>query len=368
VLSSDTVAAAGSRVDATWDTLVGTADRRTAPGETLILTYHRVADPKRDLWSLSVSPERFAAQVDALAARYDIVPLVRASEPAERRRRVVITFDDGYADNLGAAHLLASKGVPATFFITVGQLGRAQFWWDELGRILFGGFDLPESVSVVIAGERLTLPLRPAGRQQQDRPEWRAWQPPSTPLEHTFTHLYNRLLPLDHDDRARALADLAAATSVPQEQRDDMRALTAAEFLELSALEGVEIGAHTVTHPQLARLPSDRQRDEIVASRLALEEMVGKRVASFAYPNGRRGVDFDEVTMELVAEAGFRFACASEGGPVRPTDRPLDLPRWMVNDWEADDLVSAVEAAFRAGSPGMWRRTRSLRARLAGSS
>src|SRR5579872_3705746 len=108
-----------------------------APG--LILLYHRVAEGvAADLFSVTVSPRRFAEQVDALAAEYDVVPLTEVFSGSPHRPVIAITFDDGYADNLDAARLLAARDLPATFFLTSGQLGSdREFWWDELARLVF---------------------------------------------------------------------------------------------------------------------------------------------------------------------------------------------------------------------------------------
>jgi peptidoglycan/xylan/chitin deacetylase (PgdA/CDA1 family) len=335
--------------------LVGSPEANGSGGrDTLILMYHRVAHPEADLWSLAVTPTHFADHVDALSALYDVVPLRRALEPAFGGKRVVITFDDGYADNLDAARLLADRGVPATFFLTVGQLGTGQeFWWDHLGRILLTTGKLPETIALEVGGEQLTLELGPDAiltrEEAAQRSGWRAWQAPSTTREHAYVELYRRLRPLEHSERARVLVDLAERAGLARADRPRMRALTVEEVAELSALNGMEIGAHTMTHPQLALLSPDRQHEEILGSRRALEEIVGSQVETFAYPYGKRGVDYSAETIEVVAEAGFQLACASEGGALGPSEAHLDLSRWMVCDWEADVLTRQIEMAF-AGS------------------
>src|SRR4030095_13148077 len=88
---------------------------------TLVLLYHRVAHLERDPYGLAVHPDRFAEQCRVLGHRCDVV---RLSETNGRSPQVVITFDDGYADNGGEARaVLQAAGLPATFFITAGRLG-----------------------------------------------------------------------------------------------------------------------------------------------------------------------------------------------------------------------------------------------------
>ncbi len=109
---------------------------QTRRGRTLILAYHNVAPdalPAAGDRSLHVAETTFAAQLDLLAERCDVVPLssVLADPPAGSRPRVAITFDDAYrgALTLGGAALRA-RGLPATMFVPPALLGRPSFWWD----------------------------------------------------------------------------------------------------------------------------------------------------------------------------------------------------------------------------------------------
>jgi peptidoglycan/xylan/chitin deacetylase (PgdA/CDA1 family) len=87
-----------------------------------VLLYHRVTDLKHDPHGLAVRPDRFAEHCEVLRRRCDVVPL---GAPMASVRQVAITFDDGYADNAGdARRILAAAGLPATFFVTVGRVGK----------------------------------------------------------------------------------------------------------------------------------------------------------------------------------------------------------------------------------------------------
>lgn len=69
---------------------------------------------------------------------------------------------------------------------------------------------------------------------------------------------------------------------------------------------GIEIGAHTHTHPQLDTLSEAAAWDEIARSKWQLEEYLGHRIESFAYPHGYHSAQ----VRQLVARAGFSSACA----------------------------------------------------------
>jgi peptidoglycan-N-acetylglucosamine deacetylase len=78
-----------------------------------------------------------------------------------------------------------------------------------------------------------------------------------------------------------------------------------------------EIGAHTLTHPDLTRLSRAAKKDEIEGGKKWLEDVIGKPVAMFCYPFGR----FDAEAKGLVAEAGFKGARTTRQFVVAP---PVD--------------------------------------------
>src|SRR4029453_10445718 len=115
----------------------------------LILMYHRVTELPNDPYLLAVTPKHFAEQLEVIR-RYGVPMRLRQMVEALKdgkvpRRAVVITFDDGYADNLYTAKpLLERYEIPATVFMTTGHIGCPhEFWWDELDRLLLQPGTLP---------------------------------------------------------------------------------------------------------------------------------------------------------------------------------------------------------------------------------
>lgn len=87
---------------------------------------------------------------------------------------------------------------------------------------------------------------------------------------------------------------------------------------------GHSIGSHTRTHPRLTRIPVAQAREEIGASRKALEDRFGARVEHFCYPYG----DWNEAVRDLVAEAGYVTACTTEPGVNAAGQPPLSFRRF----------------------------------------
>jgi peptidoglycan/xylan/chitin deacetylase (PgdA/CDA1 family) len=120
--------------------------------------YHAVAEGCTDPWSLCVSPQRFARQLEVLrkhAQPTRLQQLVAAFHGGEiSRRAVIVTFDDGYADNLFSAKpLLESFDIPATVFLTAGYIGDSrEFWWDELDKLLLQPGTIPKILRLSVNG------------------------------------------------------------------------------------------------------------------------------------------------------------------------------------------------------------------------
>jgi peptidoglycan/xylan/chitin deacetylase (PgdA/CDA1 family) len=257
----------------------------------------------------------------------DVVPLAAVLE-RHRDRRVAITFDDGYADNAGAAlPALRAAGMPATVFVATDVLRGGELWWDRLEHLTLDATAPSGRLEIVVGRQPLTVDVRsPEGRARANRA------------------LSRRLRARPPAEITAALADIAAQVEVehaPCERHvmltvDDVRTIAGDPLID------IDIGAHTRSHANLGVLDVDSQRDEIVGSRDDLARVLGHRPAAFAYPFGMRG-SFDHRTEALVSEAGFVLACANVPGRVRARDR-FRLPRHIVPDCSGDELANLVDA------------------------
>lgn len=127
--------------------------------------------------------------------------------------------------------------------------------------------------------------------------------------------------------------------------RHHHRVMSHRQLAELHA-QGWEVGAHTLTHPYLTRLPPEDAHREIAQCREELQQLVGVEVCSFCYPYG----DFNGQVVQMVQEAGYRIACTVRKGLVRPRDDPFTLPRVPIA--YSDGATGLLYRLWRA-----WRRT-----------
>ena len=282
---------------------------------TLILCYHRVAEGVEDPFHLCVRPGNFAAHLEELSRAREPSTLDEISVPS-RRPRVVVTFDDGYRDNLTTALPIAeSKGVPITFFVASGILGNHNgFWWDRLGMLLRSRPPQVQEVDLPVGGRNVRLPLGSSG------------------IRADLDSVRRHLLPLRVPDIERALDAVSEQWQVSSAPPPDAGTLTPEELLQLAASDTATIGAHTVDHVRLRDRSARDQQNTISGSKQKLEESTGRAVSHFAYPFGRHD-DFDDRSVEAVRSAAFDTACTTLPGTARASADPYRLPRRLVMDW-----------------------------------
>lgn len=311
------------------------------------LLYHRVATPPADPFGLAVTPEHFAEHLEVLrkfgpCCSFEAFAQRLRSGETGSRRIFCVTFDDGYRDNLEhAAPILAAAGMPATVFVVSGAVGsNRMFWWDTLQRVLLTPGPLPETLVLSARGETRRWSL---GSARVYRPEearanagWDARrEPPRDARQALMFELWNWMVAAPTDE-AEHLADVLAEWSgVARNAYLEDHPVTAPELARLAAMEKIEIGGHSVTHPRLAALPPKQRLAEMRDSRILLQEMTGREIRTFAYPYGSECAE----TAQLAAEAGYVAACTTREAFATQRTNPLQIPRLVVGNWNGDQFA-----------------------------
>lgn len=278
-------------------------------GRLSILIFHRVLPSRDPLFPAEVDVTQFERILTWLKQCFNVLPLDDAARALKHgalpARAAAITFDDGYADNCtNALPLLQRHSLPATFFIATGFLDGGRMWNDTLIESIRSAND--ELVELDAYGID-ALPIRSIEEKR------RAIKTIIPALKH-----------LPGEERDEAVAAVAAQCKAPLP--DDLM-LTTAQLKALHAA-GMSIGAHTVSHPILARCSEDEARREIDDSRAHLENVLDERVSLFAYPNGKLGEDYTGAHAKLVAELGFEAAVSTNPGASRHGDDIFQLRRF----------------------------------------
>jgi peptidoglycan/xylan/chitin deacetylase (PgdA/CDA1 family) len=285
----------------------------------LILGYHKIAPKSDDFYEVCVTPENFAEHLEILRHDYHPISLTEMVSHLLKgtlpHKSVAVTFDDGYTDNLyNAKPLLERFDIPATVFISPGNLGH-MFWWDELEKMILLPVDLPRPIRLQLNGEILEYVTGDMGLSRQ-----------------LLKSLYDRLLPLRSEEREDIMDTIRSRLGDQTQVGQSNCSLLPAEIVELGRGGFIEIGAHTMTHPILSRLPIDEQRAEIRDSKIHLENILNKPVTGFAYPNG----SFTQETEAIVKDLGFQYACSSKRDVIWRRQQVYHLPRFWPKDGDGD--------------------------------
>ena len=273
-----------------------------AKDSLLVLTYHRVGDAESDPWDpgiFSATADEFDAQISYLKQKNLLVTLDEAlafvdgsDKDKSNRCRVLLTFDDGYLDNYQIAYpILKSHGAQAVFFLCSSIVGSCYVpWWDHIGYLVKSGsrkrFSLkyPTSLHIDIVKNGLRESIR------------------------EIVDVFKSSQNLDPERFICELRDAAGGNDLPMNAR---RFLNWDEAREMLA-GGMEIGAHTHTHPMLSKLSQEEQRKELAESRAIIGQKLGIKVDTFAYPFGSP-TTFTKETEKIVEEMGFRGAFSYYG-------------------------------------------------------
>jgi peptidoglycan/xylan/chitin deacetylase (PgdA/CDA1 family) len=116
---------------------------------------------------------------------------------------------------------------------------------------------------------------------------------------------------------------------------------------------GMEIGAHTRSHPNLEHISEDAGMEELSVSKQVLEDRLGQRVTALAYPFGVPRRHFSHRTIKLASSCGYERAAAVLYRRVRITDHALAIPRLAVTG-DSIEMLRA-KALGKLDFVGLWQ-------------
>lgn len=298
-----------------------------------ILLYHRVEDLETDPQLLAVSRENFDKQIAYLSENYNLLTIEQFENILINKKRfpkksVIITFDDGYADNyLNALPILEKYNAQALFYIATHTLNTSnEYWWDAVERIVLLS-NSPNQFFFELNEVRYDFTNFNENERQA--------------FYKTILIKFKQLKPIERDQNIRKLAQIFNMT----EPRETHRAMTFEELKEMDQSKSAIIGAHTHRHPSLSTLTKKEQYDEVKLSKDILEKLLQKKITHFSYPFGTRS-DFNKESLEVVAELGFDFVAANYPNVVTRASSRLKFNRIIVRNWKIFDFKQRIKNMF----------------------
>lgn len=295
--------------------------RRFSACHGVILTLHRVLPNPPATFSpnaiLQITPQ-FLEQVIITARKrgFEFVDLDeairRTLSPTKQRPFVVLTFDDAYRDNVqNALPILEKHNCPFTLFVPTAFVdGAGEIWWQALE-------------DIVAANNSIQVPEADGGTFVTKTLEQK---------HHAYDTLYWHMRDIPEPDRVALIRNLARKHGYDLMAQCRKLIMDWGELTNLAANPLCTIGAHTVRHYELAKLPKEEAILEMVDSASILEKKLGARPTHLSYPIGAPRAASDR-EFQLAKEHGFTSGVTTNPGGLYSShaERLYDLPRISLN-------------------------------------
>ena len=319
-------------------------------GVGAILTLHHVRPPRPGRFQpnrlLEITPRFLARVVKKLRrSKVDLVSLDemyrRMTERDFSRRFVCVTFDDGYRDTLKWAYpILKEAEVPFAVYVPTSFPDRlGELWWLVLEAVIARN----DRIGLVIDGRDRKFDCRTVAEKR-------------TLYEELYWWL--RARPTEQEMR-EAVRSLAAFYQVDIAAFCEELCMSWPELARLAADPLATIGAHTVSHPMLAKLSKEAARSEMDLSRSVIEAALSVRPEHLSYPIGDRS-SAGPREFAIAADLGFKTAVTTRPGVLfRQHARCLTaLPRLSLNG--EYQRMRYVRVLLSGSATAMWNGFRRL--------
>ena len=296
--------------------------RALSKSRGVIFTLHRVLpDAPADFAPnaiLQIQPAFLDYVIERLRALdIDIVSLDEALErlaaPARGKPFVVLSFDDAYKDNLThALPILRRHEAPFVLYVPTALVdGTGELWWRAIEDIIAR----EDAISFTVDGHTTQLPTLTVSEKTD-----------------AFEALYWQMRKMPEPDRLVLLASFATAYEYDLARQCRDLIMDWAELGTIASDPLCTIGAHTVHHYELAKLPLQLALAEIDQSAETIREHFGKRPAHFSYPLGGP-LSAGQREFEMVRDLGFASGVTTRPGGLYPhhAKAPHALPRVSLN-------------------------------------
>lgn len=260
----------------------------------LVLGYHGVvAEHRTDRFGYgnTVCVREFEQHLDFLGQCFqpvsadDVIAAFAGAKPLPERAALV-TFDDGYRNNLTlAADILERKGIPAIVFLTTSYIGTDRRLWPD--EVVYRILEWTRAALPLPQGGEISLPSNLAEKRTT------AWR---------IKEQCKRL----PTEQVEAYLSILRKSGIELKKNEELFAFLSWGEVRALRRRGFGIGSHTVNHPILTRIPPHRLEMELMESKLHIERELGEACTSIAYPNGGPEDVSDEV-LQTARQAGYKL-------------------------------------------------------------
>jgi peptidoglycan/xylan/chitin deacetylase (PgdA/CDA1 family) len=280
-----------------------------------MVVYHSINEYREDRIRIPniVTPTAFEAQIQSMASTACFITLQqyldhrREGRPLSKKS-IIITFDDGYKDNLTiASPILQKYGVPATFFISTGYIGTDEMKWEDQLSCMIRRTEAA-AISVSLPSGNASFDI------SNDKEKFKVIEALVGALSH-----------LSQAERLTILDELRGQFKLSCADHAGVM-MTWDDVQRIANTPGYSVGSHTVTHPHLTRIPLSEALIEVTSSKEQLESEIKQPITSLSYPYG----DFNSDIIAALKNVGYTCAGTIEYGSNNIHSDPFRLKRVLV--------------------------------------
>ena len=294
--------------------------------DTVFLNYHRVISDEEYLKNnrpdddLIVSKSVFEKQIRYLKKNFNVISINDINKNFNLKKKIVITFDDGYFDNFeNAFPILKEYNCPAIIYIVTSFLDNKNYpWWSKIWRIIEANEHIfYDQKKIDITNKSLKIKTYSFFCEKIVMMK--------NSEQNSFFNIINKDLNNHRIDKINEF-------------------LSTDDLINLSKSELIEIGCHTHYHQNLKILSEEEFNDEINKSKLILEQTLGKKVNHFSIPFGTSN-RFSERSIELLKKFNFKTIVTTESGNFK-IKKILRIPRIGIGNNDLNDTLYSKALGF----------------------
>lgn len=290
-----------------------------------VLAYHRINDELFDPLNLNIKTENFEKQIRLLKQKFNIVSFEKAVDMIQNKdsipkNTIVVTFDDGFADNyINAFPLLNKYGVPVTIFLCVEAVNSQQVLWFQ------------QIINAFYQTSKKTLELEIGGKLREFRISSITQK---YHIAREIVLLSKKLLLPKRRQLVEQILSKLEINLKDIELNNEMLKWTQVREMDQ---KGITFGSHGMGHSILTKLGEPELFKEIHDSREIIERELDKKIIYFAYPNGGNE-DLNKNIKNMIREAGYVSACTLIQGYNKKYDDLFEVKRFCVTTGMSNNI------------------------------
>ena len=296
-------------------------------GDISVFCYHKVTNLKKEELlgtpdeDLAVNIKIFENQIKYLVNNFKVIDPYELTDiekiKSTKEKKVLITFDDGYLDNLeNALPILKKYKVNAIIFITTNFIGNNEApWWELLWDILQNSDDF------IFEGKKFNLLKNRKNKKE------------------IFEFLRNKFFFLKKKEQIELIKKIFHENKAEFSFKIKSNFLNKENIRNLSKEDLIHIGAHTHNHQNLRLLNDNETKEEILSSKKILEDLTQTSVDFFAYPYGTKN-SYKKMDYKILKDNKFKLAFTTEFNNYKiGSHSPFFIPRMGLGNSNDDKSI-----------------------------